>query len=197
MAESDERLTRAIAAFRAANAEDPNTIDDGGVERPRELVDAERLAAWVRRLEPQASEPLTLASYCQHLQRWQSPRESYEPGRIGYLKWRKDLHRLHADAAERILRDAGYGDDTILAVREINLKQSMRTNADVQAMEDALCLSFLEHEFGDFSAKHDDAKVIDIVQKTWRKMSDKAHEIALTLPLSGRPLELVQRALTG
>jgi hypothetical protein len=197
MAEADERLTRAIAAFRAANAEDPNTIDDGGVQRPRELVDAERLAAWVKRLEPQASESLVLASYCQHLRRWQSPRESYEPGRIGYLKWRKDLHRFHADASASILRAAGYGDDTIAAVREINLKQSMRTNPDVQTMEDALCLAFLEHEFGEFSAKHDDAKVIDIVQKTWRKMSDKAHEIALTLPLSGRPLQLVQRALAG
>lgn len=197
MAEADERLTRAITAFRAANAEDPNTIDDGGVQRPRELLDAERLAGWVKRLAPQASEPLTLASYCQHLRRWESPRESYEPGRIGYLKWRKDLQRFHADASEHILREAGYGDETVLAVREINLKQGLRANADAQTMEDALCLSFLEHELAAFSAKHDDAKVIDIVQKTWRKMSDRAHAIALTLPLSGRPLELVQRALGG
>jgi hypothetical protein len=197
MADADERLTRAIALFGAENAQDPNTVLDGGVERPKELVDAERLAAWVRRLAPAASEALTLASYCQHLRRWQSPRESYEPGRIGYLKWRKDLQRFHADTSARILTEAGYGEDIIAAVREINLKQGLRTSPDVQTMEDALCLSFLEHEFAEFSAKHDDAKVIDIVQKTWRKMSDEAHAVALTLPLEGRPARLVQQALSG
>jgi uncharacterized protein DUF4202 len=197
MAHTDDRLTRAIALFRAENAQDPNTLIEHGQARPKELVDAERLAAWVQRLEPSASEALTLASYCQHLRRWESPRESYEPGRIGYLKWRKDLGRFHADTSARLLREAGYGEDTILAVREINLKQGLRSNGDVQTMEDALCLSFLEHEFAEFSAKHDDAKVIDIVQKTWRKMSDRAHEVALTLPLEGRPLALVQQALAG
>jgi hypothetical protein len=197
MAEADERLKRAIAAFRAENAQDPNTVLDGGVPRPRELVDAERLATWVQKLAPEASEALTLASYCQHLRRWESPRESYEPGRTGYLKWRKDLHRFHADTSARILSEAGYGEDTIAAVREIIQKQGLRSNADVQTMEDALCLSFLEHDFADFSARHDDAKVIDIVQKTWRKMSAHAHDVALTLPLAARPLALVKQALAG
>jgi hypothetical protein len=82
-------------------------------------------------------------------------------------------------------------------VRAINLKEGLKTNPDNQTMEDALCLSFLEHEFAEFAAKHEDEKVVDIVQKTWRKMSERGHEVSLQLPLSGRAQVLVGRALSG
>ena len=197
MAAAGERRERAIEAFRAENARDPRQLRDAtGQPRPREWLDAERLAAWVERLEPQASEALRLASYCQHLRRWEKPRSEYEPGRIGYLKWRKALARFHAEEAEKILRPLGYGDDVLLPLRQIQLKQGLITDPDVQTMEDALCLSFLEHELGDFAREHPDHKVIDIIAKTWRKMSGRAREIALTLPLGGRELELVQAALS-
>ncbi len=39
------------------------------------------------------------------------------------------------------------------------------------------------------------AKVITIIQKTWRKMSPAAHHLALTIPMPGRLGELVHRAL--
>jgi uncharacterized protein DUF4202 len=193
--DAGDRLKHAIALFRAENSQDPTFVLDRGEPRPRELVDAERLGVWVARLAPDASEALTLASHCQHLRRWESPRESYEPGRIGYLKWRKDLARFHADNSARILREAGYDSDVIEAVRAINLKQGLRTNPDVQTMEDALCLSFLEHELEEFVQKHADDKVIDIIAKTWRKMSERAHEQALKLPLAGRAGRLVEHAL--
>jgi hypothetical protein len=195
MVNASDRLKRAIALFRAENSQDPKLVLDRGAPRPRELVDAERLVVWVARLEPDASEALTLASHCQHLRRWESPRESYEPGRIGYLKWRKDLARFHADNAVRILREAGYDSDVIEAVRAINLKQGLRTNPDVQTMEDALCLSFLEHELEEFAQKHPDDKVVDIIAKTWRKMSERAQMAALKLPLPGHARRLVEHAL--
>lgn len=197
MVDTGDRLKHAIALFRAENSRDPKLVLDRGAPRPRELVDAERLAAWVARLAPDASEALTLASHCQHLRRWESPRESYEPGRIGYLKWRKDLGRFHADNSARILREAGYESDVIEAVRAINLKQGLRTNPDVQTMEDALCLSFLEHELEEFAHKHPDDKVVDIIAKTWRKMSERAQKEALKLALPGHALGLVQQALQG
>ena len=197
MAGSEDRLGRAIAAFRAENARDPRTVsDDVGQQRPRELVDAERLAAWVERLEPKASEALRLAAHCQHLRRWEVPRSEYEPGRIGYLKWRKGLARFHADEAAKILRPLGYGDDVLVPLRQIQLKQGLITDPDVQTMEDALCLAFLEHELADFALEHPDEKVIDIIAKTWRKMSGRARELALTLPLGARDLGLVQAALS-
>jgi hypothetical protein len=193
---SGERLERAIEAFRAENARDPRKLtDDAGQPRPREWLDAERLAAWVARLEPRASEALRLASYCQHLRRWEKPRSEYEPGRIGYLKWRKALARFHADEAAKLLRPLGYGDDVLLPLRQIQLKQGLITDPDVQTMEDALCLAFLQHELGAFALEHPDDKVIDIIAKTWGKMSGRARQIALTLPLGARELALVQAAL--
>ena len=173
------------------------TLVLGGVVRPKELVEAERLSAWVARLEPEPSEALELASHCQHLRRWSLPRSDYPEGRIGYLTWRKALARRHADQAADILRAVGYDETLIEDVRRINLKQGLHQNADVQAMEDALCLAFLEHELDEFAGKHDDAKLIDIIRKTWRKMSERGHARALELApsLPSRSAELVTRAL--
>ena len=197
MADESDPRSRAIAAFRALNAQDPNRTLDGGVERPKELVAAERLAAWVGRLEPSASEALVLASHCQHLCRWELPRSDFPEGRIGYLSWRKALARRHADRAAAVLRDAGHGDELIAEVRAINLKQGLHANPDTQTMEDALCLSFLEFELDEFAGKHEDDKVVDIIQKTWRKMSERGHARAAELlpGLPAKAAELVQRAL--
>jgi hypothetical protein len=197
MADDRERRNQAISAFRAQNAQDPNRVLDASVARPKELVYAERLAAWVERLEPTASEALVLASHCQHLCRWELPRSDFPEGRIGYLTWRKALARRHADRAATILRDVGYGDELIAEVRAINLKQGLHTNPDTQTMEDALCLSFLEFELDEFAAKHADDKVVDIIQKTWGKMSERGHARALELAPSLPPkaVALVQRAL--
>jgi len=190
------RFRAAIAAFDRENSEDPHTLSVTGEARPRELVDAERLAAWVERLAPDASEALRLAAHCQHIRRWQIPRGSYPPGRVGYLEWRTQLGRFHAETATRILQGLGYEPELIDAVRRINLKQNLHSNPDTQTMEDALCLTFLEFEFAEFCAKYPPEKVIEVVQKTWKKMSAKGHELALSLPFSPASLELVKRALT-
>lgn len=191
---TDPRFEQALRAFQTVSAGDPEHLNDG---RPRELVQAERLAAWIDRLEPQASEALRLAAHCQHLGRYLVPRSTYPEGRIGYLKWRSDLAKGHAQRSAGILAKAGYDQNTIDAVQRINLKQQMRLHPDVQTMEDALCLTFLEHEFAEFADKHDDQKLIEILAKTWRKMSPRAREAALRLPLAGRPAELVARALAA
>jgi hypothetical protein len=193
--ESDSRFARAVAAFKHANAADPTTVLDGDRQRPRELVDAERLAVWVERLEPNASEALRLAAHCQHLRRWEVPRSSYETGRIGYLKWRKTLARFHADEAAKILRAAGYAEDTIERVRRINTKQELQRDPEVQTMEDALCLSFLEHELAEFSARHPRPKTLEILAKTWGKMSEKGHAAARALALPAPSAALLEAAL--
>ena len=190
------RFAQATEAFQRANAEDPHTLTVDGALRPRELVDAERLSAWVERLDPNASEALRLAARCQHLRRWQIPRSSYPAGRVGYLQWRTQLGRFHADAATQLLEVAGYERPLIDEVRRINLKQGLHSNPDTQTMEDALCLTFLEFEFEEFCAKYPTEKVLEVVQKTWKKMSPRGHEIALTLPLSAPSLALVVAALT-
>ena len=186
--DDETRFQAAIAAFDADQARDP--------AHPRALVEAERLSACVLRLDENASVALRLAARCQHLERWSVPRDTYPAGRIGYLKWRKDLARLHADRAAEILRGVGYDEGVVEAVRAINLKRDLKQNRDAQTMEDALCLVFLEYELEAFLDKYpDEAKAVDILQKTWRKMIERGHAVALSLSLSARAAALVSRAL--
>jgi hypothetical protein len=189
-------LEQAIAAFDALNAADPVTEEERGVARPRLLLQAERLDSWVRKLEPDASEPLRLAAHCQHLERWKIGRDEFPAGRAGYLQWRTRLGRFHAERAREVLTGLGYDEPTIKAVEQIVTKQHLRSNPDSQTMEDALCLVFLEFELDAFMLKYpDEAKAIDILQKTWKKMSERGHQAALTLPFSEGAKALVGRAL--
>jgi hypothetical protein len=192
-----DRFDQAVAAFERDNAGDPVSLNIGGTERPRELVQAERLAEWVERLRPDASEALRLAARCQHIRRWEVPRSTYPDGRIGYLEWRKALSRFHADRASEILRGAGYDDATIDRVRAINQKRGIKQDPDVQSIEDALCLVFLEHELQDFAAKHPPEKVADILRTSWQKMSEQGQRQALGLALPPEVAEIVQHALSG
>ncbi|HLV64484.1 MAG TPA: DUF4202 domain-containing protein [Polyangiaceae bacterium] len=189
------RFEQAVAALSAVSAADPNQEMVNGVSRPRELVQTERLVAWIARLSPEASEALRLAAFSQHVGRYRVPRSTYPEGRVGYLRWRTDLAKRHAATARAVLTQVGYDEATIAAVERINLKRNLRLDADVQTMEDALCLSFLEHELAPFASEHEPEKTIAILQKTWRKMSPRARELALTLELPALARDLVARAL--
>jgi hypothetical protein len=191
------RLARALAAFAQVNAEDPKHELVDGVPRPHEQVQAERLAAWIERLEPHASEALRLAAHCQHIRRWRIAREQFPSGRAGYLKWRAELARFHAETASAILTSLGYDSQIIDAVRRINLKQGLNKQGDVQTMEDALCLSFLEHELAAFVPRYPEQKVLEILRKTWKKMSERARNLALALELPPSTRALIERALAA
>jgi len=179
-----ERLARAIARFDAANAEDPHREAAGGRERPKELLYAERMTAMLERFAPDASEVLRLAARCQHIQRWQIPRTDYPPTRVGYQQWRLRLRDFHADLAGAILREEGYDDATIGRVRSLIRKEALKADPEAQTLEDVVDLVFLESYLEEFVAKHpdyDEAKFVDILRKTGRKMSARGREAALTL----------------
>jgi hypothetical protein len=191
------RFAAALAAFDEANSEDPNTEPVNGQPQPRELLYARRLYEWVKRLAPDASEALLLAARCQHLRRWEIPRSSFPEGRAGYLQWRAKLSRFHAERSAEILRAVGYDDETIRRVQDINRKKNLAADPEVQTIEDALCLVFLEHQFEDFHARHARAKVIDILRKTWAKMSPRGRAEALRLEYSASARGLIEEALGG
>ena len=192
---TSERFAAAIAAFDSENALDPHRDVIDGIARPHELVQSERLSGWVAKLEPEASEALRLAARCQHIRRWTIPRGNFPEGRVGYLQWRTQLGRMHADVAAGVLERVGYDAATIEEVRRIVTKQGLRSNADTQTIEDALCLAFLEHEAADFAHKHPPDKVIDILRKSWKKMSPRGHAAALALALPDEVRALVELAL--
>jgi hypothetical protein len=185
---TSSKFQAALEQFDAANAQDP---------RGAELPYARRLSAWVERLAPNASEELRLATRAQHICRWMIPRESYPPGRIGYLKWREDLKQFHARKAGEILRDLGYEETTVTRVQDLIRKRNFPRDPEGRVLEDALCLVFLEMQFAETSAKTGDEKMLGILQKTWRKMTPQARDIALTLPMSPAQRALVEKALAG
>ena len=182
------RFQDAITRIDAANAEDPHAL---------ELPYAKRLSGWVERLAPNASEELRLAARAQHICRWMIPRDTYPPGRVGYLKWREDLKQFHARMAGKILREVGYDEPTITRVQDLIRKRNFPRVPDGRVLEDALCLVFLETQFAETTAKTGDEKMIGILQKSWRKMTSQAHEIALTIPMTPECRALVEKALAG
>jgi hypothetical protein len=187
----NERFDRAIQRFDEENSRDTN-LEAG---QPRELLYAGRLTQWVLKLQPNASEVLRLAARCQHICRWQSPRENYPMTRPGYLKWRADLKKFHADKSGAILREVGYDEDTIRRVQDLNLKKNFPADPDCRGLEDALCLVFLEFQFAPLAARSDDEKMINALRKSWEKMSAAARAEALMLAFGEREKALVNRAL--
>lgn len=186
---------RARTLIDSAHAADPARAPDG---RPAELVYADRIEAWVKKLTPAAAPILLLAARCQHLERWLTPRATFPEGKPGYLAWRRSLYIKQADRARAILLTAGVAvteaDEAAIWISKAGLK----TNPGTQALEDAAVLVFLENEIGAFATQHAGyprEKFVDIVKKTWRKLSPAGQQAALGLDLPPVIAALVRDAL--
>lgn len=188
-------FTAAIEEIDKVHALDPRRTEIVGESKPAELVYAQRMSAKLAKLCPDASEALQLAVRGQHLRRWQLPRADFPMDRVGYLKWRTELKNLHARELGEIMQRCGFEPETIARAQSIVKKEHIKSDAETQALEDAACLVFLEFEFDEFAAKHEREKIIDIVRKTWAKMSSTAHSLALRIPFSTKGAEFVQAAL--
>ncbi|MFA5948832.1 MAG: DUF4202 domain-containing protein [Hyphomicrobium sp.] len=190
------RLEAAFAKIDAANSADPTQIDDGGTLRPAELVYGERMSKVQGTLYPDASDALQLAVRAQHLRRWEIPRASYPQDRVGYLRWRTDLKRKHAEWAGEILAACGYGAVDIDRVGSLIRKENLKQDAEAQALEDVAALVFLEFYALDFAGKHEAEKVKSILAKTFAKMSPHGRHAALGLQVP-EPLRGLVNALAG
>ncbi|MCB2407716.1 DUF4202 domain-containing protein [Hymenobacter lucidus] len=190
------RFQAALEKFDAANAQDPNQeTDTAGRHWPKELLYSHRMSACLARVAPEAPETLQLAARGQHLCRWAIPRHDFPMDRAGYHQWRNTLKKYHAEVAGRLLTEVGYDEATITRVQALVQKQQLAHDTEVQLLEDVVCLVFLEYYFLDFARQHPEEKVIDIVQKTWRKMTPQGHALALELALPAEAQALVAKAL--
>jgi hypothetical protein len=188
---------RAIARIDASNAQDPHRASFDGIEYPAELTYSMRMTAWLEKIEPAASEALRLAVRCQHLRRWEISRLQYPMTRAGYHQWRTRLGFYHAEKAAEILRAVGYDEPAIARVQSLIRKERFKTDPEAQTLEDVACLVFLENDYVDFVRQHEEAKVINILRKTWGKMSERGHAAALELAkgLPDAERGLVEKAL--
>ena len=189
------RFEDAIRRFDEENARDPNTELVDGAAQPRELVYSRRLYGWVQRLAPNASEELLLAARSQHICRWMIPRSRYPLDRVGYLRWRNELKIFHATKAAEILREAGYPEPIIERVQAFNLKKNFPADPESRVLEDALCLVFLQYQFAELAARTTEEKMINALQKSWKKMSPAGRARALDLPYGPREKALLEQAL--
>lgn len=194
------RFDRALASFDALNQLDPNLEVVAGKEYPKELLYAQRMTAMLHRYVESASEVLQLAVRCQHIQRWKIARASYPMTKAGYHQWRNALKTFHADIAQAVLREAGYEEDVSSRVCALVKKALPLTDADAQTLEDVVVLVFLESYLEPFVATHhdyDEAKFLDILAKTLRKMSGSARASVLTLIALPSNLEPIVKKLLG
>lgn len=182
------RFQRAVEDIDAYHRQDPNG---------REHSHATRVLEWILTLRPDASEALRLAGRAQHIGRWRIPRDRYPRDRPGYLRWRKDLQAFHADEAGAILAACGYEPAFVGRVRDIIRKRNLRSDPEIQTVEDALCLVFMERQLAGFQQQHDEAKLQRIIRRTWSKMSPEGQQAALGLPLPPEVRDLLRRSLEG
>lgn len=189
------RLQLTLEAFDTANRHDPNHEVVDGQSQPREWVYGQRMSEMLASFAPAASEALQLAARSQHIERWAIPRTDYPTGRVGYNRWRTELGRYHARRASELMAQTGYGEATCQRVSDLLQKKQLKRDPETQTLEDVACLVFLRYYLEDFAKKHEDDKLISILQKTWQKMSESGQESAMQIPLSAKLQNILQQAL--
>ena len=200
MSQTQQLFDKAIELIDAANREDPNQETADGKEWPKELLYSHRMSDMLERYTPDADDAMKLAIHAQHIQRWKSTRTDYAEGRQGYLQWRTGLYKFHAETTGALLSQAGYDEATIERVKLAVGKRALKVNPDTQLLEDVADLVFIEHYMLEFAGKHpeyDEEKWLEIVRKTWKKMSERAQQFALSgkVKLPEPLIPLIQKAV--
>ena len=199
---TQQAFEEAVVLMDAANTEDPNTdVDLDAKEWPKELLYSHRMADMIERYKPEADHVNQLAVRGQHIQRWKSPRDAFPMDRKGYHQWRKQLYTFHATTTADLMEKAGFDEVSLERVRQSIGKIGIKVNPDTQLLEDIAGLVFIEHYMLAFAEKHPEyteEKWIDIIQKTWNKMSDDAHKYSLSgeLKLPEPLIPLIQKSIT-
>jgi len=202
MSQPQSSYDKAVALIDTANSEDPNQETVDGKSWSKELLYSHRMSDMLQRYIPEADDAVKLSIRSQHIQRWKSPRDAYPMDRIGYLTWRKELYKFHAQTAADLLKQAGCDEDVIYRLKEAVAKKGISNNPDTQALEDVAGLVFIEHYMLAFANKHpeyNEDKWLDIIRKTWKKMTDQAHQFALSggIKLPEPLVPLIQKAVAG
>ncbi|MCO4799287.1 MAG: DUF4202 domain-containing protein [Colwelliaceae bacterium] len=194
------QLNTVLSAIDAINNEDPNSTIIDGQSQPKELIYGHYMSACLNQYWPDSSENLQIAVRAQHIKRWHFKRSEFPLGKQGYLTWRKELGKFHAQTTKQLMINNGYNESESEITACIIRKEKLKTNLDSQTLEDVACLVFLQYYFDEFAAKYteknNEEKIIRIVQLTWKKMSERGHEIALSLTLPDHLASLVNKALS-
>ena len=194
---AEDNLAKLLTLIDEAHSQDPKRIDFNGEEVPYELHYSQKMSSYLLKRDSSASIPLQVAIRAQHLRRWEVPRDSYPMTKGGYHAWRTLLKKRQAELAAKMCLECGFSTEEAEKVAHLIRKENLKMDEETQILEDVACLVFLDDQFEEFEKQHDEAKIVTILQKTWGKMSDKGHDLALQIPMSDRCKELVSKALDG
>lgn len=193
----DDRFEKARSAIYKGHDEDPTMITVDGEELPYETHYAHKMESYLARREPDASEVLKLAVCAQHFKRFEVPRSSYPMTKVGYHSWRSYLKKRQAELVGEVMNGL-YSDEDVQRCMSLIEKEGLKQGeGEVQVLEDVACLVFLDDQFDDFQKKHDEEKMVNILKKTWVKMSSKGQEMALQIPMTDECKSLVEKALNS
>lgn len=194
---ADSKYSSALTLIDEAHAQDPKTIVIDGKDVPYELHYAQKMTQYLEKRDPSAPEVLRLAIRAQHFRRWEIPRDSYPMNKQGYHAWRTYLKKRQAEMASQICLDCGYSEEDAMRVASMIRKENLKKDEETQVLEDVACLVFLDDQFEEFEKEHDEDKIVNILRKTWGKMSEHGHELALEISMPNRAKHLVTRALSS
>lgn len=189
------RLDTVLGLIDEANSADPTRTEAGGNTVAAELLYGQRMSAFLDQFMPEASEHLKIACRAQHLERWKLPRSDYPMTRAGYHAWRNEQKRRHGERVSELMAQAGYDEDDRARVASLVRKEGLKRDAETQTLEDVVCLVFLQYYAVDFAAGRETGQIIDIIRKTWRKMSADGQQAALALDLDPALASLANDAL--
>lgn len=192
-----QRTASAIAAIDAANAGDPSVVTVRGADHPLAQIHGVLAHEWVLHLHPDADDTWLLAARAHHLRRWELPRSGYDPGKAGYLRWKRDQRQRHARDVAILLAPLGFDDAAIERVQALVRRDNLAVDAGSQAIEDAACLAFVETQLADVATKLDRAHLIDVLRKTARKMTPAGAASIALIPLAEAEQQLLADALGG
>ncbi len=193
---TNSKYERALKLIDETHAQDPKTIEVNGIEYPYELHYSQKMSSYLEKRNPAAPATLRLAIRAQHFRRWEVPRDTYPMTKVGYHAWRTYLKKRQAELASQICLDVGMSEEDAGRVAALIRKEDLKKDEDTQNLEDVACLVFLDDQFEEFEKQHDEDKIIRILQKTWGKMTDRGHALALEVPMSDRAKNLVAKALS-
>ena len=155
-----DRLETALSAIDAANSDDPNQLWVEGKSEPKELVYARRMTSGSFRLRRASSEDSTAggAAAAYILPRWQIhalltaiPQDESATcsGERIYTATTPSRCRPYSPGS-----GTGHDTATIESVQRLLRKQGIKTDPDMQMLEDVICLVFLEYELADFAERY-------------------------------------------
>lgn len=191
----DNQFQQLISQIDRANKVSPVLEEQAGTQLSREYLYGLRMSAMLNTFSPNASTVLQIAARAQHIERWKISRDSYPAGKKGYLQWRSDLGKFHADTTAKLMAETKYSENDIDRVKDLLQKKCLKTDPETQTLEDVICLVFIQYYLEAFAAQHNNEKIIGIIRKTWRKMSEKGKEAALALSLPESVGQLIKAAL--